>query len=67
MAAVPEESIRRALGCLLGVAVDDAAGAMLEWESFPVDTKKIEWALGLPGAGPHSCSTGQITDDTVTL
>ncbi|GAB4820187.1 hypothetical protein N2152v2_007233 [Parachlorella kessleri] len=51
-----------ALGCLLGVAVGDAAGATLEFES-PVTAPMVEHALTLPGGGCWAVGPGQYTDD----
>jgi len=54
------------LGCFLGAACGDACGAVLEWAEYPVPDEKVEWALSLPGTGPHNVAPGQITDDTVS-
>jgi ADP-ribosyl-[dinitrogen reductase] hydrolase len=56
--------LSRAVGCMVGAAVGDALGALLEWELGPVHDSKIQWALGLPPGGPHHLASGQITDDT---
>eukprot|EP01006_Ploeotia_vitrea_P027063 TRINITY_DN59945_c0_g1_i1.p1 TRINITY_DN59945_c0_g1~~TRINITY_DN59945_c0_g1_i1.p1 ORF type:complete len:393 (-),score=20.50 TRINITY_DN59945_c0_g1_i1:93-1229(-) len=55
----------RALGCMLGAAVGDAAGAVLEWQHpSNITPAVVDSALAFPGAGPHSLAPGQITDDT---
>jgi ADP-ribosyl-[dinitrogen reductase] hydrolase len=50
----------RALGCLLGLAVGDAAGAAVEFkprDSFPE-------VAGMTGGGPFNLKPGEWTDDT---
>lgn len=55
-----------ALGCLLGVAVGDAAGATLEREGAeaPVDEAAARTAMTMPGSASPLLGRGQITDDT---
>ena len=40
--------LERALGCMVGAAAGDAAGALLEWEGAvrPVTAAQVGWALG---------------------
>lgn len=55
----------RALGCLLGVAVGDAAGATLEGHAAKLlrqDAARA--AMRMPGSSRPYLGHGQITDDT---
>jgi ADP-ribosyl-[dinitrogen reductase] hydrolase len=53
-----------ALGCLLGAAVGDAAGATLEFESRAITADLATAAMGMPGGGVLGVGPGQVTDDT---
>jgi ADP-ribosylglycohydrolase len=55
----------RALGCLLGVAVGDAAGATLEGRGAQlVPPAAARAALRMPGSAMPYLGRGQVTDDT---
>ena len=51
------------IGCLIGGMVGDAAGAVLEFRS-KVSIEDVEWAMSMPGGGPHNVARGQVTDDS---
>ncbi|KAL4443436.1 hypothetical protein ABPG75_011173 [Micractinium tetrahymenae] len=55
-----------ALGCLLGVAVGDAAGATLERDAAAAPVKEAEAreAMAMPGSVWPRLGQGQTTDDT---
>ena len=53
----------KSLGCLLGAAVGDAAGGVLEFMPRVTQTY-VDHALTMPGGGCWMLRTGQITDDT---
>lgn len=55
-----------ALGCLLGVAVGDAAGATLEraGADAPVSEAAASAAMAMPGSVSPLLGQGQTTDDT---
>ncbi|WP_017305549.1 ADP-ribosylglycohydrolase family protein [Spirulina subsalsa] len=53
----------RALGCVLGALVGDAAGATLEFLGHQPSVEECDRALTLPGGGVLSLAPGQITDD----
>ena len=53
----------RALGCMLGAFVGDAAGAVLEFQA-DIDKADVDLALTMPGGGAHRVGPGQITDDS---
>jgi ADP-ribosyl-[dinitrogen reductase] hydrolase len=53
----------RALGCLIGALVGDAAGATLEFLERKPTSIEIEQAMTLPGGGILNLAPGQITDD----
>lgn len=53
----------RALGCLIGALVGDAAGATLEFLGHQPTAAEVESALTLPGGGVWKVAPGQITDD----
>lgn len=50
----------RAAGCLLGLAIGDALGAAVEFQS----PGTFEPVTGYRGGGPHGLNAGQWTDDT---
>jgi ADP-ribosyl-[dinitrogen reductase] hydrolase len=52
------------LGCLLGGAVGDAAGATLEFRAGEMSDDIVNEALRMPGGGAHNVAAGQVTDDT---
>jgi ADP-ribosyl-[dinitrogen reductase] hydrolase len=52
------------LGCLIGGAVGDAAGATLEFRAGKLTDTVIKQALRMPGGGAHNVAAGQVTDDT---
>ena len=55
----------RALGCLLGVAVGDAAGATLEGRAAQlVPLAAARAAMRMPGSSVPYLGKGQVTDDT---
>jgi len=58
--AAESSTRRRYLGCLLGLAVGDALGTTLEFES-PGTFPPLE---DMVGGGPHRLAPGQWTDDT---
>eukprot|EP00746_Dinoflagellata_sp_MGD_P150950 gnl/MRDRNA2_/MRDRNA2_82693_c0_seq4.p1 gnl/MRDRNA2_/MRDRNA2_82693_c0~~gnl/MRDRNA2_/MRDRNA2_82693_c0_seq4.p1 ORF type:complete len:424 (-),score=73.02 gnl/MRDRNA2_/MRDRNA2_82693_c0_seq4:387-1658(-) len=49
-----------ALGCMLGAAVGDASGALLEFGG----SKDVGAAMTMPGGGVFDVAPGQFTDDT---
>ncbi|KAJ3064684.1 hypothetical protein HDU98_011917 [Podochytrium sp. JEL0797] len=51
------------LGCLMGVFVGDAGGAVLEFAGVPIDAAMAAAALRMPGGGRIGVASGQITDD----
>ncbi len=53
-----------ALGCLLGLAVGDAAGATLEFKGGSISAAEAAEAMAMPGGGCWSVGPGQVTDDT---
>lgn len=53
-----------AVGAILGAAVGDAAGAVLEFMGSVPTEEDVEWALSMPGGGCWGVAPGQITDDT---
>ncbi|MCW6038995.1 ADP-ribosylglycohydrolase family protein [Spirulina subsalsa FACHB-351] len=53
----------RALGCVLGALVGDAAGATLEFLGHLPSPRECDRALTLPGGGILGVAPGQITDD----
>lgn len=52
-----------ATGCLLGLAVGDAAGAVLEFQRH-IDASNVDEAMSMPGGGVWRVGPGQFTDDT---
>lgn len=52
-----------AYGAILGAAVGDAAGGVLEFQPIPSD-EQVRNALRMPGGGVHRLGPGQITDDS---
>ncbi len=55
----------RARGVLIGMAVGDALGAPVEFESPQQIAGRREWLwFGLPGGGPFGWAPGEFTDDT---
>lgn len=48
---------------MLGAAVGDAAGAVLEFQA-DIDSSDVARALTMPGGGSHQVGPGQVTDDT---
>lgn len=53
----------RYLGAVLGAAVGDAVGVVREFQD--VATKKeVDWAMTLPGGGPHRAGPAAVSDDT---
>lgn len=55
----------RALGCLLGVAVGDAAGATLEGRATQLlPAAAARAAMRMPGSATPYLGKGQVTDDT---
>ena len=61
----PAVSFDHAYGALLGNAVGDAAGAVLEFSQF--DAEDVRRAMRMPGGGVFKVGPGQITDDTELL
>lgn len=61
--ASPPSPADAALGCLLGAAVGDAAGAVLEFQDA-VSAEDVAVAMAMPGGGCWSVGPGQFTDDT---
>ena len=57
-------SSQAALGALLGAAVGDAAGAVLELLGRAPTEAEVAKALTMPGGGCWKVAPGQITDDT---
>ncbi|KAG1664748.1 hypothetical protein FOA52_004756 [Chlamydomonas sp. UWO 241] len=53
-----------AYSCLLGGAVGDAVGAVLEFYRTEITHADVEAALSMPGGGAHCVGRGQVTDDT---
>ncbi|HSF18797.1 MAG TPA: ADP-ribosylglycohydrolase family protein [Vicinamibacteria bacterium] len=53
----------RAIGCLLGAAVGDAAGGTLEFRPPPT-LGRVDHAMTMPGGGALRLAPGQVTDDT---
>ncbi|WP_036485298.1 ADP-ribosylglycohydrolase family protein [Myxosarcina sp. GI1] len=53
----------KALGCLLGALVGDAAGATLEFLGRAPNIEEVTWAMSMPGGGVIGVAPGQITDD----
>ncbi len=51
------------LGCMLGVLVGDAAGAVLEFIGHKPDAAEINKAMQMPGGGVLRVARGQVTDD----
>lgn len=58
-----DPKLDRALGCLLGVAVGDAAGAPMEHVVRPASAEMIEEAMHMPGTTRAGQQT-YVTDDT---
>lgn len=55
----------RALGCLLGVAVGDAAGATLEGRATQLlPAAAARAVMRMPGSATPYLGKGQVTDDT---
>lgn len=52
-----------AYGALLGAAVGDSCGSLLEF-SYGTDARAVEHALTTPGGGSWNSTPGQLTDDT---
>lgn len=63
-AAATEEQQLRALGCFLGAAIGDAAGATLEFTPGIIKEEHARAAMRMPGGGVIRVGPGQITDDT---
>ena len=53
----------RALGCMIGVFVGDAAGGTLEFIHDDVTREIAEEACKMVGGGTHGLARGQVTDD----
>ncbi|HXV61677.1 MAG TPA: ADP-ribosylglycohydrolase family protein, partial [Vicinamibacteria bacterium] len=53
----------RAIGCLLGAAVGDAAGGTLEFLQGPLTPGQVDHAMRMPGGGVLGVAPGQVTDD----
>jgi ADP-ribosyl-[dinitrogen reductase] hydrolase len=53
----------RALGCVIGALIGDAAGGTFEFMGRPPTLKEAQDALDLPGGGVFDLSPGQFTDD----
>lgn len=58
-----QPSLDQASGCMLGAALGDALGAVLEFDRA-ITKEKVENALTLPGGGCWDVGPAQITDDT---
>src|SRR3954467_127110 len=52
-----------ALGAVLGALVGDAAGAVLEFYTRPIEEADVARALTMPGGGTWNVAPGQVTDD----
>lgn len=63
MSGVEGEVLDRALGCVLGACVGDAAGATLEFLGRQPGHEEVAWAMTMPGGGVWRVAPGQITDD----
>lgn len=64
MTAVAGAHTDRARGVLIGMAIGDALGAPVEFESPQQIAGRREWLFGLPGGGPFGWAPGEFTDDT---
>jgi ADP-ribosylglycohydrolase len=53
----------RALGCVVGALIGDAAGGTFEFMGRPPTLKEAQAALDLPGGGVFDLAPGQFTDD----
>ena len=53
-----------AFGCLLGAFAADSCGSYLEFHEETADQQELYMAMMMPGGGPHSVASGQITDDS---
>ena len=53
----------RALGCVIGALIGDAAGGTFEFMGRPPTLKEAQAALDLPGGGVFDLAPGQFTDD----
>jgi ADP-ribosyl-[dinitrogen reductase] hydrolase len=54
----------RARGVLVGLAVGDALGAPVEFDSPESIAPRREWLFGMPGGGAFGWAPGEFTDDT---
>jgi ADP-ribosylglycohydrolase len=56
---------QRAIGCVLGAFIGDAAGATLEFIGQEnITEKSVKTAMMLKGGGVFNVGPGQITDDS---
>jgi ADP-ribosylglycohydrolase len=56
---------QRAIGCVLGAFIGDAAGATLEFIGQKnITEKSVKTAMMLKGGGVFNVGPGQITDDS---
>lgn len=56
---------KRAMGCVLGAFVGDAAGAVLEFIGHKnINETSVAEAMKMPGGGVFKVGPGQITDDS---
>ena len=53
----------RALGCVVGALIGDAAGGIFEFVGRPPTLQEAKAALDLPGGGVFDLAPGQFTDD----
>jgi len=53
----------RALGCVVGALIGDAAGGTFEFMGRPPTLKEAQASLDLPGGGVFDLAPGQFTDD----
>lgn len=53
----------RALGAMLGAAVGDAAGGVLEFWRGKMTFEDVAHAMSMPGGGVFRLAPGQVTDD----
>lgn len=59
-----DDEYDRALGCLMGLFVGDAAGATLEFFRRPITHNHAVTAMQMQGGGSLNVAPGQFTDDS---
>ena len=48
----------------MGAFIGDSVGSLYEFKQGTFDKRQVDYALQMPGGGPHDIAPGQITDDS---